>query len=241
LLRSWQRRGKRQPPSSDLGCGDNHRAAEIARRDLGPTRGRSLSFRVAKRFYVREPFCPWVLSRIEPAAPPGELGQWIWWVIRLDLAGKERCCGEDPRRRHTRNSSGNSRPALTKTHPGANPRANGELGIVDRDVGVAAADIPDAMRPHSLGRPEGDLARRLGMRDVEDADSRRILAAFQEIGRRSRLVGLRIDLHRPHARPVDGKQQVVMGRGIPWWHRLVLVSRSRGINPSRSRPGKSRR
>jgi hypothetical protein len=36
------------------------------------------------------------LSRIEPTAPPGELGQWIWWVIRLDLAGKERCYGEDP-------------------------------------------------------------------------------------------------------------------------------------------------
>jgi len=94
--REAMRAGTLQPPSSDLGCGDNHRAAEIARRDLGPTRGRSLSFRVAKRFYVREPFCPWVLSRIEPAAPPGELGQWIWWVIRLDLAGKERCCGEDP-------------------------------------------------------------------------------------------------------------------------------------------------
>jgi len=49
------------------------------------------------------------------------------------------------------------------------------------------------------------------MRDIEDADSGRVLAALQEIGRRSRVVGLSIDLHRPHARPVDGKQQVVMG------------------------------
>src|SRR5712671_8246106 len=62
---------------------------------------------------------------------------------------------------------------------------------------------------------------RLGMRDVEDADSGRVLAAPQEIGRRSRVVSLRIDLHRPHARPVDGKQQVVMGlemdgAGVGW-------------------------
>ena len=49
------------------------------------------------------------------------------------------------------------------------------------------------------------------MRDVVDADAGRVLPALQEIGRRSRVVGLGIDLHRPHARPVDGKQQVVMG------------------------------
>ena len=49
------------------------------------------------------------------------------------------------------------------------------------------------------------------MRDIEDADSGRVLAVLQEIGRRSRVVCLIIDLHRPHARPVDGKQQVVMG------------------------------
>ena len=65
--------------------------------------------------------------------------------------------------------------------------------------------------PHPLGRHERDLARRLRMRDIEDANSGRVLAALQEISRRSRVVGLRIDLHRPHARPVDGKQQVVMG------------------------------
>jgi hypothetical protein len=49
------------------------------------------------------------------------------------------------------------------------------------------------------------------MRDVVNADAGRVLSALQQIGRRSRVVGLSIDLHRPHARPVDGEQQVVMG------------------------------
>jgi len=47
-----------------------------------------------------------------------------------------------------------------------------KLGVVDRDIGVAATDVPDAMWSHPLGRHEGDLAWRLGMRDIEDADSR---------------------------------------------------------------------
>jgi hypothetical protein len=34
---------------------------------------------------------------------------------------------------------------------------------------------------------------------------------LQKIGRRSRVIGLRVDLHRPHARPVDREQQIVMG------------------------------
>jgi hypothetical protein len=34
---------------------------------------------------------------------------------------------------------------------------------------------------------------------------------LQKIGRRSRVIGLRVDLHRPHARPVNGEQQIVMG------------------------------
>ena len=49
-------------------------------------------------------------------------------------------------------------------------------GSVDRGIGVAAADIPDPVRPDALGRHERDLARRLGMRDVEDADARGELA-----------------------------------------------------------------
>ena len=39
----------------------------------------------------------------------------------------------------------------------------------------------------------------------------RIPAVYWRPFRRSRVVGLSIDLHRPHARPVDGKQQVVVG------------------------------
>jgi hypothetical protein len=54
----------------------------------------------------------------------------------------------------------------------------GELGIVDGEVGVAAADIPDAMRPYPRGRHESDLARRLGMRDVEDAKAGGVAPAF---------------------------------------------------------------
>ena len=46
----------------------------------------SLSRRIAKRFYVRQPFCPWVLRRIRPAAPLGELRQWVWRVMRFGLA-----------------------------------------------------------------------------------------------------------------------------------------------------------
>ena len=86
-----------------------------------------------------------------------------------------------------------------------------ELGVVDRDVGVTAADIPDAMRPHPLGRHKGELARRLGLRDVVNTNPGRVLLTLQKIGRRPRVMGLRIDLHRPHARPVNGEQQIVMG------------------------------
>src|SRR5579864_3838860 len=97
----------------------------------------------------------------------------------------------------------------------------GEIGFVDRDIGVATADIPDAMRSHAFGRHESDLARRRGTRDVEDADAGGVLLALQEIGRRSREIGLGIDLHRPRVRSIDGEQQVVMGlemncAGVGW-------------------------
>src|SRR5438270_13260308 len=82
-------------------------------------------------------------------------------------------------------------------------RTNGSRPL-DRDVSVTPTDIPDAMRPHTLGGHKGDLARRLRMRDVVDADASRVLPALQEAGRRSRVVGLSIDLHRPHARPGRG-------------------------------------
>src|SRR5260221_14189237 len=50
-------------------------------------RGGALSRRLAKRFYVRQPFCPWVIRRIRPAAPPGELRRWFRRFKRLHLAG----------------------------------------------------------------------------------------------------------------------------------------------------------
>jgi len=156
----------------------------------------------------------------------GNMPARMTFKFRLTAAGEDRFETIGPARE--RDGRGEGDPPLADDlgpgrlgHIGDRQHLVGELGIVDRDVSVATADVPDAMWPHPLGCHEGDLARRLGMRDVEDADAGRILPALQEIGWRSRVVSLRIDLHRPHARPVDGEQQVVMGlemdgAGVGW-------------------------
>ena len=156
----------------------------------------------------------------------GNMPARMTFKFRLTAAGEDRFETIGPARE--RDGRGEGDPPLADDlgpgrlgHIGDRQHLVGELEVVNRDIGVAAANVPDAMQPHPLGRHKSDLARRLGTRDVEDADAGRVLPALEQIGRRSRVVGLGIDLHRPHARPVDGEQQIVMGlemdgAGVGW-------------------------
>src|SRR5262249_54570207 len=90
----------------------------------------------------------------------------------------------------------------------------GEIGEVDRGIGVAATGVPDPMRTKTIDRHEADLGRLLGPRDVVDPDARRETALVLELVRRRaaeiRLLVLKL-LHGPDARRVDRQQQIVVG------------------------------
>jgi hypothetical protein len=47
----------------------------------------------------------------------------------------------------------------------------GEIGEMDRGVGVAAAGVPDPMRPEAIDRHEADLDRLIRLGNVVDPDA----------------------------------------------------------------------
>ena len=82
-----------------------------------------------------------------------------------------------------------------------------------RDIGVAAADPPDAMGAEPRRVQKADLARACRLRDVEDADAgaERLLGLHRIRQRLAVVVGLAgILLHRPDIRAVDGEQDVAV-------------------------------
>jgi len=87
----------------------------------------------------------------------------------------------------------------------------GKFRQMDRDIGIAAADIPDAVRPEAAERQEGDFARRFRPRQIVDAKPAGEFLARQGAGRSSREIGLLAHLHSPHARPVDRQHEAVVG------------------------------
>jgi hypothetical protein len=60
----------------------------------------------------------------------------------------------------------------------------GEIGKVDRGIGIAAAGVPDAMRPKAVDGHEADLGRLLGSGDVVDPDAGSETALVLELVRR---------------------------------------------------------
>ena len=90
----------------------------------------------------------------------------------------------------------------------------GEVGEVDRRIGIAPAGVPDAMRPETVGRHEADLGRLFRSGDVVDPDAGGEAAAVRQlVRRRAAEIGLLVleFLHGPHARRVHGEQQVLVG------------------------------
>ena len=87
----------------------------------------------------------------------------------------------------------------------------GKFRQMHRDIGVALADIPDAMRPQAAERQEGDLARRFRLRQIVDAQPAGELLTFERVARGAGEIGLLAHLHGPHARAIDRQQQVAVG------------------------------
>jgi hypothetical protein len=96
------------------------------------------------------------------------------------------------------------------------PGIQQRLGEMDRGVGVAAADPPDAVRTDALDRHEADLARLVGPGNIVDPDPGGELdaRALEPVGRRAAeivLVATLELLHGPDARRVHRKQQILVG------------------------------
>ena len=90
----------------------------------------------------------------------------------------------------------------------------GEIGKMDRGIGVTPAGVPDAVRSEAIDRHEADLGRLLRPGDIVDADAGGEPAlVLQLVRRRAAEIGLLVleFLHGPDARRVDGQQQIVMG------------------------------
>ncbi len=82
-----------------------------------------------------------------------------------------------------------------------------------RDISVAAADPPDAVRAEAGHIEEGDFARVRRIGNVEDAQARgKGLLGMHRVGERLRVVGLLalILLHGPDIGPVHGEQDVAV-------------------------------
>ena len=91
----------------------------------------------------------------------------------------------------------------------------GEALPVARGIGIAPADIPEAMQPEPVDRHEGDLARLGRLRDVVDpeAGGKRLVASGKCLGDRALeiVVGVGIALQHPDVRRIDRQQQVAVG------------------------------
>jgi hypothetical protein len=91
----------------------------------------------------------------------------------------------------------------------------GEALPMARGIGVASADIPQAVRPEPVDRHEGDFARLGGLRDVEHSQPRGefLFAAGEGLGNRGLevIVGVGIALQHPDVRRVDRQQQIAVG------------------------------
>ncbi len=83
-----------------------------------------------------------------------------------------------------------------------------------RGIGVAPADIPQAVQPQPVDWHEADLARLGGLRDVEDAQpgGEGLLALGEGFGDRGLEVVVRVGiaLQHPDVRGIDRQQQVVV-------------------------------
>ena len=86
----------------------------------------------------------------------------------------------------------------------------GKFRQMHGDIGVAAADIPDAMRSQAAERQKRNFARRLAARNIIDAQAPGKFLPFQCRRRRAGKIRFLADLHGPDAGAIDCEQEVLV-------------------------------